>query len=76
MVLSMCGQQGDTDMARSLQERRIEAETRCGQYLADANEAEECGNWAKAEKLRSKQQFWLDRMNLLSGDGDRAAPKR
>ena len=55
-------------MAKSLRERQIEAETRCGQYLADANEAEERGDWSKAEKLRSKQQFWLDRMNKLLGN--------
>jgi hypothetical protein len=63
-------------MAKSLQERITEAEQRCGRYLADANEAEERGQPAKAEKLRQKQQHWLDRMNLLSGDGDRPAPRR
>jgi hypothetical protein len=63
-------------MAKSLRERQIDAEQRCGRYLADANEAEERGDWVKAEKLRAKQQFWLDRMNLLSGCGDRPAPRR
>lgn len=63
-------------MTRSLQDRITDAEQRCGRYLADANEAEECGKWEKAAKLRQKQQYWLDRMNLLSGDGDRAAPRR
>lgn len=62
-------------MRKSLAERRIDAETRCGRYLADANEAEERGQFEKAAKLRLKQQYWLDRMNLLSGDGDRPAPK-
>ena len=55
-------------MAKSLRERQIEAEQRCGRYLADANEAEERGQLAKAEKLRAKQQFWLDRMNKLLGN--------
>lgn len=63
-------------MAKSLQERIIDAEQRCGRYLADANDAEDRGDWAKAEKLRAKQQYWLDRMNLLSGDGDRPRPRR
>lgn len=61
---------------KSLHDRLFEAEQRCGGYLAEANEAEERGDFAKAEKLRAKQQFWLDRMNLLSGDGERAAPKQ
>jgi hypothetical protein len=55
-------------MAKSLRERQIDAEQRCGRYLADANEAEERGDWVKAEKLRAKQQFWLDRMNKLLGN--------
>lgn len=63
-------------MAKTIQERKIEAEQRCGRYLADANEASERGQTEKAEKLFAKSQFWLDRMNLLSGDGDRPAPRR
>ena len=58
---------------KSLKERQIEAETRANQYLADANEAAESGKSAKAETLYSKSQFWLDRMNNLNGDGDRAS---
>lgn len=29
----------------------------------------------QAERCYAKGQFWLDRFNLLSGRGDRAAPK-
>ena len=57
---------------RSLRERQIDAETRASRYLADANEAAESGKAEKAERLYGKSQFWLDRMNLLNGDGDRA----
>jgi hypothetical protein len=63
-------------MAKSLRERQIDAEERCNRYLADANELEERGQWEKAKPLRAKQQFWLDRMNLLCGDGDSPGPKR
>ena len=58
---------------KSLRERQTDAETRASQYLADANEAAESGQSAKAEMLYSKSQFWLDRMNNLNGDGDRAS---
>ena len=57
---------------KSLRERQIEAETRANKYLADANEAAESGKSAKADMLYDKSQFWLDRMNNLNGDGDRA----
>jgi hypothetical protein len=53
---------------RSLQERILDADIRCGQYLADANEAEERGDKAKAEKLFEKSGFWRDRYNKLSGN--------
>lgn len=60
---------------KSLHERQIEAEALAARYLGDANEAAERGQHEKAEKLYAKSQFWLDRMNLLNGDGDRAAPR-
>ena len=65
-----------TKPRKTVRERAIEAEVRASQYLADANEALEAGRKEKAEKLFAKSQFWLDRMNLLSGDSDRAAPKK
>lgn len=55
-------------MAKTLQEKIIEAEERGGRYLADANEAAERGKQEKAEKLYAKGQFWLDRMNVLLGN--------
>jgi hypothetical protein len=58
----------DERMAKTLQEKIIEAEERGGRYLADANEAAERGNHEKAEKLYAKGQFWLDRMNVLLGN--------
>lgn len=61
---------------KPLRERIIDAEERGSMYLADANEAEERGNSAKAAKLYAKGQFWLDRANLLTNQGDRPAPKR
>lgn len=53
---------------RPLRERLLEAEERGSRYLADANEAQEKGQLAKAEKLYAKGQFWLDRYNLLAGN--------
>jgi hypothetical protein len=61
---------------KTVQERAIDAEQRASRYLADANEASESGRMEKAEKLFAKSQYWMDRMNLLSGDGDRPTPKR
>lgn len=55
-------------MAKSLQEKIIDAETRCSMYLADANQAEECGNKVKADRLYEKSGFWRDRYNKLAGN--------
>lgn len=55
-------------MAKSKHERAIEAEQRASKYLADANEASEKGQKAKAGRLYEKCQFWLDRMNKLLGN--------
>ncbi len=53
---------------KSLKERLLEAEMRGSMYLADANEANEKGDIAKAEKLYEKSQYWLDRYNKLAGN--------
>lgn len=55
--------------AAKLSERIADADARGSRYLADANEAREAGNVAKAEKLEAKCQFWLDRSNNLRGCG-------
>jgi hypothetical protein len=55
---------------KTLYERTQEADVRAGTYLADANEASEAGKHALATKLYDKAQFWLDRYNLLSGNGN------
>lgn len=52
---------------KSQPEKIADAETRGSAYLADANEALEMGNKAKAERLYEKGQFWLDRANKLRG---------
>lgn len=49
-------------------EKVINAEYRGNRYLADANEAAERGDKAKADKLYDKGQFWLDRYNKLVGN--------
>lgn len=59
----------------SLAERVLTAETRASQWLADANEARERGDVKRATECDAKSQFWLDRFNVLSGRGDRPAPK-
>ncbi len=46
----------------------LEADHFGGVYLADANEASESGQTAKAERLYAKGQFWLDRYNKLAGN--------
>ena len=53
---------------KSLHERILDAEERCGRYLADANEAHERGEREKAEKLWEKSGFWRDRYNKLTGN--------
>ena len=60
---------------RCLADRILDAEVLASKWLADANEARERGDMATAEKCDSKSQFWLDRYNLLSGKGERPAPK-
>lgn len=53
---------------KSLHDRMLDAEERGSRYLADANQAAERGNHAKAEKLYDKSQYWLDRYNKLAGN--------
>jgi hypothetical protein len=55
-------------MATSKHDKMIDADERGSRYLADANEAAERGDHAKAEKLYQKGQFWLDRYNKLAGN--------
>lgn len=55
-------------MKKTLKERILEADERGNRYLADANEAAERGDTAKAEKLYAKGQYWLDRYNKLVGN--------
>ena len=53
---------------RTTEEKMIEADVRGSHYLAEANEAAERGDKAKAEKLYEKGQHWLDRYNQLAGN--------
>lgn len=53
---------------RTVQERIVDADDRGNRYLADANEAAEKGNKAKAERLYEKGQYWLDLSNQLRGN--------
>jgi hypothetical protein len=55
-------------MAKTLEERIIQANDLGCRYLGDANEAEERGQKAKASKLFDKAQYWLDRYNKLAGN--------
>ncbi len=61
---------------RTLAERIAEADYQASKYLGNANEAAESGKYEKAQKLYDKSQFWLDRYNLLTGQGDRPTPRR
>lgn len=60
---------------KPLTDRILDAEVRASKWLADANAAREAGNEAGAAECDAKSQYWLDRYNLLSGRGDRPAPK-
>jgi uncharacterized protein HemY len=62
--------------AKTVADRALDAEVRASQWLADGNAAREAGQEQKAEQCYEKAQFWLDRANLLSGRGDRPAPKQ
>lgn len=55
-------------VTKTLEQKLIEADERCGRYLADANEAEERGDKIKAEKLFAKSGYWRDRYNKLAGN--------
>lgn len=57
-----------TKPKKTLAERIADADERGSRYLADANEAAERGDNAKAEKLYEKGQYWLDRYNNLAGN--------
>jgi hypothetical protein len=65
-----------TKPQKPLAERLLDAETRGSRWLADGNAANERGERAKAEQCWAKGQYWLDRANLLSGQGEKAPPKR
>ena len=52
----------------------IDAETRASMWLADGNAASERGNEKRAEVCYRKSQFWLDRANVLAGNGDGRNP--
>lgn len=54
----------DSDTYRKM----IEADQRCGKWLADANEAEERGDLERAEKCFAKSGYWRDRYNKLAGN--------
>jgi hypothetical protein len=42
-------------------------EAKASRWLADANEASEKGQKAKAERLYEKAQYWLDKANIARG---------
>jgi hypothetical protein len=47
----------------------LTAELHCSHWKAEANQAAERGQTAKAEALYDKSQYWLDRYNELAGNG-------
>lgn len=53
-----------------LKAKKLDAETRCGQWLADGNEHLEAGRKVEAEKCYEKSQYWLDRANKLQDQID------
>lgn len=58
---------------KTLRERINEADFWGNKYLGDFNELVESGypeSGPKAQTLYRKGQFWLDRYNKLTGDGE------
>jgi hypothetical protein len=53
---------------KTVNQKIIETDERCAYWLAEANEAEERGDHAKAEKFYAKSGFWRDRYNKLVGN--------
>ena len=53
---------------KTLSERIADADARGSHWLAEANEAADRGQKAKAEKLYEKGQYWLDLSNKLRGN--------
>ena len=53
--------------SRTLQEKIADADAKGSRWLAAANEANERGQVARAERLYEKVQYWLDRSNQLRG---------
>lgn len=64
------------EMKKSLSERILEADSYASMYLGNANEAEEKGDYEKAQKLMNKCQYWHDRYILLTNQSNKAAPKK
>ncbi|HHG5524940.1 TPA: hypothetical protein ACPWNY_006573 [Pseudomonas aeruginosa] len=60
---------------KPLAERMADADALASRWLADGNAAAEAGNPAKADACYAKAQHWKDRYNLLTGAGERPAPK-
>ena len=61
---------------KTLNERRWDAESYSGHWLALGNEYAERGDSVNAERCYAKSQYWLDRANLLSNQGERPAPRQ
>lgn len=60
---------------KPLSERIARADELAGRYLGNYNELIESGvseTSPRAQKLFDKCQYWLDRYNLLSGNGDQS----
>ena len=56
------------DMLPTSGNKTLDAEIRCSQWLAAANELAERGKRVQAETYYDKAQFWLDRYNRLAGN--------
>lgn len=54
----------DDNLATKIQR----ADELASRHLGNANAAEEAGDYAKAERLYAKSQYWLDRYNSLVGN--------
>lgn len=61
---------------KTLADRIQDADVRASQWLADANDFEERGNYERAATAYARSGFWRDRFNLLTNQSDKERPSR
>jgi len=55
-------------MTKTTSANELKCDILASKWLGNANEAEEKGEYAKAERMYQKAQYWLDRYNKAAGN--------